>query len=96
MDIQVDDYPVPLVLIFAIDENGNFLNIPSSTNIIVEKPILNSIYFNLERAYKLKQKSINIFNSSDPFYNDICFTFSSEINGEDVTLKIEEMNIMLI
>ena len=42
---------------------------------------------NLERAYKLNQKSINIYNSSEPFYNDICFTFSSEINGEDVTLK---------
>ena len=87
IDIQVDDYPVPTVLIFALDENKNLLNIPSSSNFIVEKPIINSDYLNLERAYKLNQKSINIYNSSELFYNDICFTFSSEINGEDVTLK---------
>ena len=87
IDIQVDDYPVPTVLIFALDENENLLNIPSSSNFIVEKPIINSDYLNLERAYKLNQKSIDVFNSSDPFFNDICFTFSSEINGEDVTLK---------
>ena len=42
---------------------------------------------NLERSYEINQKSIDVFDSSDPFYNDICFTFSSEINGEDVTLK---------
>ena len=28
-----------------------------------------------------------MYNSSDPFYNDICFKFSSEVNGKDVTLK---------
>jgi hypothetical protein len=43
MDIQVDDYPVPTVLIFAIDQNENLLNIPSSTNIIVERLIVNTI-----------------------------------------------------
>ena len=52
MDIQVEDYLVSSVLIFSIDKNGNILIIPSSTNFIVEKPILNSSYLNLERAYK--------------------------------------------
>ena len=28
-----------------------------------------------------------MYNSSDPFYNDICFKFSSEVNGKDVILK---------
>ena len=87
IDIQIEDYPVPSVLIFASDENENILTIPSSTNFTIEKPILNSTYLKLERAYKLKQKSIDVFNSSTPFYNDICFPFSSEINGEDVSLK---------
>ena len=87
IDIQIEDYPVPSVLIFASDENGNILTISSSTNFTIEKPILNSTYLKLERAYKLKQKSIDVFNSSAPFYNDICFPFTSEINGEDVSLK---------
>ena len=42
---------------------------------------------NIERVYKVKDKLFDIYNSSHHFYNDIYFTFSSEINGKDVTLK---------
>ena len=42
---------------------------------------------NIEISYNLKEKLIDIYNSSHPFYNGICFTFSSGINGKDVTLK---------
>ena len=43
IDIKLADYPVPSVLIFAIDKKWNILNIPSSTNIIVERLIVNTI-----------------------------------------------------
>ena len=36
-------------------EKWNILNIPSSTNIIFEKPILNISYFILERVSKLNK-----------------------------------------
>ena len=41
---------------------------------------------NIERVYKVKDKLFDIYNSSHHFYNDIYFTFSSEINGKDVSL----------
>ena len=87
VDAVVGDYPIPSVQFFLCDENGNYLDSSSLSNIIVEKPILNPDYLNLERASYLNNKLINMFNTSEPFYNDICFKFSSEKNGEDVTLK---------
>ena len=54
---------------------------------LLKKPILNTKLIDLEKAKTLNEKSIDIFNSSAPFFNDICFTFSSEKNGKDVTLK---------
>ncbi len=86
LDVKVGDYPTPSVFLLTIDENGNIVNMPS-VDIVIEKPIANYNYLNIDRAYKLNEKSINIYNSSDPFFNDICFIFASENNGKDVTLK---------
>ena len=41
---------------------------------------------NIEDHKKLISQGINIFNSSSPFFNDICFHFESP-NGKDVPLK---------
>ena len=86
IDIKIGDYPVPTVYYLVTDLTGKILNI-SSFNIVVEKPILNTKLIDIEKAKNLNEKSIDIFNSSAPFFNDICFTFSSEKNGKDVTLK---------
>ena len=86
VDVKVGDYPTPSVFFLIIDENENIVTMPS-VNIVIEKPIANYSYMNIDRAFKLNEKSINIYNSSDPFFNDICFTFVSENNGKDVPLK---------
>ena len=86
IDIRIGDYPVPTVYYLVTDLTGKILN-TSSLNIVVEKPILNTKLIDLETAKQLNEKSIDIYNSSAPFFNDICFTFSSEKNGKDVTLK---------
>ena len=80
IDIKIGDYPVPTVYYLVIDLTGKILNI-SSFNFVVEKPILNTKIIDLEKAEKLNEKSIDIYNSSSPFFNDICFIFSSEKNG---------------
>ena len=87
IDIKTDNYPIPSVLLSIIDEYGNILKVPDSSNFTIEKPILNSKNLNIEKAYKLKQKSIDIYDISHPFYNDICFPFTSEINGQDIPIK---------
>ena len=58
-----------------------------SLDIVIEKPIANYSYLNIDKVFKLNEKSINIYNSSDPFFNDICFIFAFENNDKDVTLK---------
>ena len=40
---------------------------------------------NLEKAKEMKEKGIDLFNISDPFFNDICNTYSE--NGKDVILN---------
>ena len=85
-DIIIENYPVSSFLFLIYDQNGNILD-TSSISVNIEKPILNVDYLNLDRAKYLSNKLINMYNSSDPFYNDICFKFSSEVNGKDVTLK---------
>ncbi len=79
IDIRIGDYPVPTVFYLVIELTGKILNF-SSFNIVVEKSILNTRLIDIEKANKLKEKSIDIFNSSAPFFNDICFTLSSEKN----------------
>ena len=58
--------------------------------IIIEKNISffnnKKINNNLELARMLYEQGINIFNSSDPFFQDICFHFESPIK-KDITLK---------
>ena len=36
-------------------------------------------------GYYYYNKSIDIYNVSDPFYNDVCFSYAE--NGTDITLK---------
>ena len=54
IDIKLADYPVPSVLIFAIDKKWNILNIPSYTNINVERLIVNTIVIRKRISIKSK------------------------------------------
>ena len=48
--------------------------------------VLNETDIDLDSILYLTQQDINIFNSSDKFYTDICYSFDSP-NGKDVPLK---------
>ena len=57
--------------------------------IIVKESVLaqlNNTDLNLDSLLYLTQQDINIFNSSDAFYKDICYHFDSP-NGKDVPLR---------
>ena len=68
---------------------GEILN---STNICFNLKINKTVNLlklrieNIEEQKKLISQGINIFNSSFPFFNDICFHFESP-NGKDVPMK---------
>jgi hypothetical protein len=52
----------------------------------VEKSLTYYPEININNAKFFENQDINIFNSSDVFYNDLCFYFESP-NGKDVPLK---------
>lgn len=63
------------------------LTLYSSSNITVEYPIREEYTSpNLNLINEMQNKSINIYNSSEPFFNDICFTFTSN-TSRDVTVE---------
>ena len=61
-------------------------NICSSLKVSKAIDILSLEMDNIEGKKVLLSQGINIFNSSSPFYDDICFQFESP-NGKDVPLK---------
>jgi len=69
------------------DESGNKLNTSSIENststVLVE--ITSDNGGNVSLAQYMASLGINIYNISDPFFNDICYPFTSE-EGEDVSL----------
>lgn len=68
--------------------NGTKLNLSycSEETIDVSYPILDPEKINYELAYNMSLKGIDIYNSSDPFFTDVCYPFTSE-EGEDVSLE---------
>ena len=71
-------------------DTGEMLSI-GETCIDISFTIEKSLRFyqeiNIEEAKFFDDQDINIFNSSDVFYNDLCFFFESP-NGKDVPLKV--------
>jgi len=53
----------------------------------IEKSLNHYQEINIEEAIFFDDQDINIFNSSDVFYNDLCYFFESP-NGKDVPLKV--------
>lgn len=58
----------------------------NETPVEIFYPIVENENLNLNLAKNLSEKNIDIYNSSHPFFNDICFTFKSQYNT-DVTLQ---------
>ena len=73
---------------FYHPETGIQLNseICSSTKVTKSTDLLSLGMDNIEDKKDLISQGIDIFNSSSPFYDDICFHFESP-NGKDVPLK---------
>ena len=53
--------------------------------IIISSPINNFDFINSELAQELANQGIDIYNSSDSFFNDICSSFTST-NNTDILL----------
>ena len=74
---------------FFNPDTGETLSIEKACQnqiITVEKSLTYYPEINIDNAKFFENQDINIFNSSDVFYNDLCFYFESP-NGKDVPLK---------
>ena len=61
------------------------LSICEGENIKIHYKINNEFYINLTKISYFDGLGVNIFNSKDPFFTDICFPYSE--NGLDMVLK---------
>ena len=74
--------------ILLYDTYGNKLIIPNTItdSFYIKKYIGNLLYIDFNEAKWFYDKNIDLFNPSDPFFNDICYPFKSKSNS-DVVLK---------
>lgn len=56
-------------------------------NIIISSPIRNEEDIRFKKAYLMFENGIDIFNESDPFFNDICFKYKEYDKNVDVSIK---------
>ena len=86
IDEIIENSSVNKVTFLSYDSKGNKLDNSICKNVEIQKPIINEnlIDFSLSNTYN--ELGINIFNPKDKFFNDICFTYTSE-NGTDLTLQ---------
>jgi len=85
-----DDKKLVKTLFYFFDPNiGTNLTIGeicSDNSLIIEKSLNYYQELNIEQAKFFENQDINVFNSSDIFYNDLCYFFKSP-NGKDVPIK---------
>ena len=75
---------------FFNPDSGVILSIEetcANISFTIEKSLNYYQEVNIEDAKFFDDQNINIFNSSDVFYNDLCYFFESP-NGKDVPLKV--------
>ena len=63
---------------------GNFIDLSICEDIVINYPLTNKV--RLSSAEKMLLQGIDVYNSSDPFFNDFCYPFYSE-DGKDVLMK---------
>ena len=61
-----------------------FIDLSICNDIVVNYPLTNKV--RLGSAEKMLLQGIDVYNSSDPFFNDFCYPFYSE-DGKDVLMK---------
>jgi len=74
---------------FFHPDSGEILSIEEvclENQFIIEKSLKYYQEIDVEQAKFFEDQNINIFNSSDVFYNDLCYYFESP-NGKDVPIK---------
>ena len=61
------------------DEDNNLLNLSVCENqkVSISYAIREDSQFNLSNYAKFEEKGVDILNSSDPFFNDICYSYSN-------------------
>ena len=79
--------------ILLYDSLGNKLIIPDniSNKFSITKYVGNLLNINFDESKWFYEKGINVFNESDPFFNDICYPFKNEFDS-DVTIEDRRIN----
>ena len=86
VDKSLVNCPVNEVFFYLYDYQGNKLDSTLCENVDIEKPIVNPELLDLISAEDLSKQGIDVFNSNDSFFNNLCKPFTSN-NGTDVPLK---------
>jgi hypothetical protein len=71
------------------------LNYCENTTNIVELPLTATNGLNMTLYNEMKKQGVDIFNSDDPFFNDICFTYIDNNTNSDVSLSWRRSNIYM-
>jgi len=75
------------------DENNTQLNLSVCENqkVRINYAIKDDSNFNMTRFSQFEDKGIDILNSSDPFFNDICYTYSEGSSDMILSDRINEI-----
>ena len=84
VDIEREDQITNQVEYSVYDITGKKLNLSlcNSVEITVSSPIKNSDSLNLTLAADLAESGYDLYNSSDPFYTDVCTPYTTEDNTD--------------
>ena len=88
IDKNTTDAVVNEIEYYIYDFNGKKLDLSlcKGISITVNSPIIDTSSIDLNKANDLANQGIDVFDSNDTFFNDICQPFSSE-NNSDVTIS---------
>ena len=89
VDALREDEPTNQIEYKVFITTGNEIDISSftSVNTTIEYPIRMEYKLDtIDMITEMQNKSINVYNISEPFYNDICFIFTSN-TSRDVTIE---------
>ena len=89
IEINIDDkkWVNNKIKYYIFNENKKQLDLSvcKDENILIHYRIKNESQFNLTKISYFDELGVNIFNREDPFFTDICFSYSE--NGADMILK---------
>lgn len=85
-DLYPENSIIPQVEYVIYSSNGTQFDISpcNSLNDGISYPTLNESNYDFELAETMLLNDIDVFNENDPFFNDVCYTFTDE--GKDLTL----------